>query len=295
MAIIENWLPASRENYELLLIIWTWAPIAYSLQWMISWYGMGKTSVKSPLNIPGRVAWMTMEAPGFLTLLYIMRTLPAQHGIDDLPWQNKTLAGLFCLHYVYRAVLFPVLQPSMSPIHALVWALALVFQLCNATCLGSWLAAYGPTTEAEWNSYAQFSNGGSSVLQFAVGLVVFYVGLTCNYFCDEELREIRRNEQRRQERLAREQGKAPESIEKHYSVPNNGLFRYMLYPHYFSEWIEWLGFWVAAGFGCVPARCFLVNEVFAMLPRAVAGKKWYIEKFGEDKIKGKYAIIPGVW
>ncbi|KAK7978600.1 hypothetical protein PG988_006090 [Apiospora saccharicola] len=300
MALIENWLPASRENYEFILSIWKWFPLAYSAQWMVSWYGMGKTSVQSPLNIPGRIAWMTMEVPGFMTLLYIMNTLPAQHGIDDLPWQNKTLAGLFVLHYVYRAVLFPILQPSMSPIHVVVWSMAIVFQLFNATCLGSWLAAYGPTTEAEWNSYTQFgtnhgSGGGSSVLQFAVGLVIFYVGLTSNYFCDEELREIRRAEQRRQERLAREQGKPVGSIEKHYSVPNNGLFRYMLYPHYFSEWIEWLGFWVAAGVGCAPARCFLVNEIFAMLPRAVSGKKWYIEKFGEDKIKGKYAIIPGVW
>jgi hypothetical protein len=56
---------------------------------------MGKTSVKSRFNIPGRIAWFTMEAPGFLTLLYIMRTLPAQYGIEDLPWQNKVLASLF--------------------------------------------------------------------------------------------------------------------------------------------------------------------------------------------------------
>jgi hypothetical protein len=56
---------------------------------------MGKTSVVSRLNIPGRIAWITMESPGFLTLLYIMNTLPAQVGITDLPWQNKVLAGLF--------------------------------------------------------------------------------------------------------------------------------------------------------------------------------------------------------
>lgn len=56
---------------------------------------MGKTSVASRLNIPGRIAWFTMEAPGFLTLGYIMKTMPAAHGIVDLPWQNKVLAGLF--------------------------------------------------------------------------------------------------------------------------------------------------------------------------------------------------------
>lgn len=247
---------------------------------------MGKTSVRSRLNLPGRLAWATMEMPGFITLLYIMKTLPAEHGITDLPWQNKVLAAFFVIHYIYRAVIFPIIQPSMSPIHFLVWGFALVFQLCNATCLGSWLAAYGPTSQEDWDAQ------GWSVMQFALGFVVFYVGLTTNYFCDEELREIRRNEMRRQERLAKGSHK---SIEKHYSVPQNGLFKYMLYPHYFMEWIEWLGFWIAAGFGCAPARCFLVNEFFSMLPRAVAGKKWYQQKFGEHEIRGKYAVIPGVW
>ena len=59
------------------------------------WYGMGKTSVTSRLNIPGRIAWMAMEVPGFTTLLYTVATLSKQHGIDDLPWQNRVLAGLF--------------------------------------------------------------------------------------------------------------------------------------------------------------------------------------------------------
>jgi hypothetical protein len=59
--------------------------------------------------------------------------------------------------------------------------------------------------------------------------------------------------------------------------------------------VEWFGFWMAAGWGCVPARCFFVNEIAAMLPRAVSGRKWYVEKFGEEKIRGRWAVIPGVW
>lgn len=285
MAIIQNWLPASRENYEALLFWWKFYPLMASLQWATSWYGMGKTSVNSKFNIPGRIAWLTMEVPGVMTLLYYMKTLPAQYGITDLPWQNKVLAGLFVIHYTYRAIIFPLIQPSMSPIHAVIWINAVIFQVCNGSALGGWLAAYGPTTQEAWAAQ-------SSTLQFAVGLVLFYVGLTGNYFSDEELREIRRNETRRQEKLKE---KGQRNIEKHYEVPNNGLFKYMLYPHYFMEWVEWVGFWIAAGFPCAPARCFLLNEVFSMLPRAVSGGKWYKEKFGEEKIKGKYVIIPGVY
>lgn len=251
---------------------------------------MGKTSVNSRLNLPGRIAWLTMEAPGFLTLSYIMRVLPARQGIDDLPWQNKVLGGLFVIHYLYRAVAFPLIAPSMSPMHVLIWASALGFQLVNATCLGSWLAAYGPVTEAAWE-------GSVPLAQFVAGIALFYVGLAANFFHDEELREIRRRERRRQDKLVRQQqggGQGAASVDKHYRIPQAGLFRYVLYPHYLCEWIEWTGFWMAAGWGSAPARAFLVNEVFAMLPRAVNGRKWYVQTFGEDKIRSKWVVIPGL-
>lgn len=179
----------------------------------------------------------------------------------------------------------------MAPLHILVWLLALSFQLFNATCLGSWLAAYGPTTDAEWEA-------SSSIAQFVAGIAIFYVGLASNFFHDEELREIRRREQRRQERIRREQGgvgKPDVQVEKHYQIPQAGLFKYMLFPHYFCEWVEWAGFWLAAGLGSVPARTFLVNELCTMLPRAVNGKQWYTDKFGEEKIRKKWAVIPGIW
>ena len=60
---------------------------------------MGKTSIESRFNIPGRVGWAMMEAPGFLTLLYIMWTLPAQNNISDLPAVNWLMAALFVRHH----------------------------------------------------------------------------------------------------------------------------------------------------------------------------------------------------
>lgn len=285
-ALLEDWMPPSRENWHIILTIWQWSfPVFGSLQWVIKWYGMGKTSVPSRLNLPGRMAWLTMECPGFLTLSYIMRTLPARQGIDDLPWQNKVLAGLFVIHYLYRAVTFPLIAPSMSPMHILVWTSAFCFQVLNATSLGSWLAAYGPVTERAWAETVP-------VGQFVAGIAIFYIGLAANFFHDEELREIRRRERRRQEKLKQQQG--GRTVDKHYRIPQAGLFRYVLYPHYLCEWVEWTGFWMAAGWGSAPARAFLVNEVTTMLPRAVNGRKWYSEAFGEEKIRRKYAVIPGL-
>lgn len=265
---------------------------------------MGKTSKASALNIPGRVAWMAMECPGFTTLLYTMRTLSRQSQSDDgLPWQNKVLAALFVVHYVYRAVLFPLMAPSMAPMHVAVASAAVLFQVCNGLCLGSWLAAYGPTTPEAWERQLGFMGGGKGgTAQFVAGMGVFYLGLTANYYHDEELREIRRREERRREKVAREmkgkgdrgKGGKAEDVERHYEVPQAGFFKYLLYPHYFFEWIEWLGFWMACGWNCPPARAFFVNEVASMLPRAVRGKRWYVEKFGAEKIGRRKAVIPGV-
>lgn len=290
MALIQNWYPPTKENYDFILLIWFFFPLNSFVQWVMPWYGMGKTSVNSILNIPGRIAWFTMEIPGFLTLLYMMNTLPAEHGITSLPWQNKVLGALFVLHYLYRAVAFPFMQPSMSPIHVLVWASAFAFQIFNGTLIGSWLAAYGPVTQEAWAAQlAPFPT-----FQFTFGIALFYVGLSANFYHDDELREIRRREIRRQERLARQQGSKPSSVDKHYQIPQAGLFKYVLYPHYLVEWIEWTGFYIACGFGCLPALMFVVNEVSAMLPRAVNGRGWYVDKFGEEKLRNKRAIIPGV-
>ncbi len=74
-----------------------------------------------------------MEVPGFVTLLYHLRTLPAQAGVDvegdGLPWQNKVLAALFVMHYAYRAVVFPFLRECF-----------LLFVMGGFACLvdGSW-------------------------------------------------------------------------------------------------------------------------------------------------------------
>jgi len=175
----------------------------------------------------------------------------------------------------------------MSPIHILVWAMAFCFQIINATCIGGWLAGYGPTTTKEWEGRA---------LYIEAGMMIFAAGLLGNIYHDDELREVRRAAARDQERKSeanQEQGKS-KSVDKVYKVPQNGLFRAVLYPHYLCEWIEWGGFWMIGGLECVPARTFVLNEIATMTPRAVAGRRWYVERFGREKIGSRKAVIPGV-
>jgi 3-oxo-5-alpha-steroid 4-dehydrogenase 1 len=175
----------------------------------------------------------------------------------------------------------------MSPIHITVWASALGFQLINATCIGGWLAGFGPTTPEAW------IGKGARV---EVGMMIFGIGLLGNMFHDDELREIRRAAARDQNRKEESQGGKDKGkgVEKVYRIPENGLFRVVLFPHYLCEWVEWCGFWMMGGFGFVPGRTFVVNEITAMLPRAVQGRQWYIERFGKEKIGSKKAVIPGI-
>ncbi|KAI4105327.1 MAG: hypothetical protein L6R37_002777 [Teloschistes peruensis] len=228
---------------------------------MTDWYPQGKTSVQSRFNIPGKYAWAIMETPGFVALLYCMLTIPVQQGLKELPGANWLMAILYTVHYLYRALIAPlVLNPSMSPIHPFVFASAFIFQVINGTCIGGYLAGYGPITAADWSG---------TMIRTEIGLMLFFAGFIGNIFHDDDLREIRRAAAKNQERKAQAQGERAKAggVDKLYMIPENGLFRVVLYPHYFCEWIEWIGFWVIGGWACVPARIFVLNEITTMLPR----------------------------
>lgn len=227
-----------------------------------------------------------MESPGFLTVLYCMFAIPEKEGLPGLPWANWTMAGMYTIHYIYRAVLSPLyLNPSMSPIHPVVFICAFAWQVTNGLSLGGWLGGYGPRTVHDW---------AGRVYEIEVGMVLWGWSLMGNIFHDDDLREIRRSAARRQQAEAEKDGKPVDGVDKLYMMPKNGLFHYILYPHYLCEWCEWAAFWLVGGFHCVPARSFLFNEIATMLPRALAGKKWYLEKFGKERVGKRKAIIPGI-
>lgn len=83
-------------------------------------------------------------------------------------------------------------------------------------------------------------------------------------------------------------------VDKVYVVPKNGFFKWILYPHYLFEWMEWTGFWIMGGWNFVPGRTFVINEISTMLPRAIQGKNWYVERFGKEKVGSRWAVIPGI-
>jgi 3-oxo-5-alpha-steroid 4-dehydrogenase 1 len=298
-------LPPSPEAYTSLIWIFSLFPFFALTQFLTTWYPMGKTSLDSSrFNLPGKIGWVLMEVPGSLSLLYVLWSLPQQlHLVSandqfsawakSLDEKNLILAGMFVLHYINRAVISPLfLNPSMSPIHLFVWVSALSFQLFNGISMGAWLGGYGPKRgDGYWQK-------DGTETRFWVGVGIWALGLAGNIWHDELLRNLRRpgfvDDSDNQATVKKDDDSTGEkkSVHKVYHMPQGGLFGLVLYAHYLLEWIEWIGFWIAAGSGCAPARNFVLNEVLSMGPRAYNGWYWYVDKFGREKVGSRKAVIP---
>ncbi|EHK99100.1 hypothetical protein M7I_5041 [Glarea lozoyensis 74030] len=138
-----------------------------------------------------------------------MNTLPGELGLKSLPWENKAMGGLFTIHYIYRSIISPLLNPSMSPIHPLVWAFAIAFQVVNGLSIGGYLGGHGPTTRFDWQGRADFKTGG----RMELGMMIWGLGFIANVWHDDELREIRRAAKRNlQRKMAKGEGKVDKGL-----------------------------------------------------------------------------------
>lgn len=283
-------------------------------------------------NIPGRIAWSAMEIVGPINLIYNLIT-PSVHypAITDLPASNVMVASLYCIHYLNRAIISPFFSaPSMSPIHPFIMFSAMFFNWFNSTCLSGWLRGYiVPTIPF----YPSTSHPAALDYLPTAGVVLFAIGMAGNIYSETTLFQLRRDEAERRTKKSDDIG--TNKFHKVYVIPPaRGVFRYILYPHYVFEWLEWIGFalagtavvpmsalpsatsatitppvrlapwlipaaWVAGKFAVslpLPAVVFVVNAVTNMLPHARWGRVWYVEKFGEKVVAGRGAAVPGcVW
>jgi len=111
---------------------------------------------KSLVNLNGNLAWFFMEIVSPLTFLFALsvtgpltstakefKTWSPSQGLDRLlalGFPVKVLALCYLVHYLNRSTISTLRQPtSRSPIHALTFLCAVVFNLCNGFCMGSWL------------------------------------------------------------------------------------------------------------------------------------------------------------
>lgn len=227
---------------------------------------------------------------------------------------RQLLATLFVLHYLNRSIISTLRNPGRAKMHISVFFSAVGFNLINGFLLGTYLSGAGDT------SLHSDSWGIETPILFFIGLSLFLLGLAGNIYSDEVLYNLRRN------RSTKVLPSAP--ISERYGIPRGFLYDWpcggIAFPNYFTEWIEWSGFLLCIyslprGFPQVvspememvikglpeglrpmmaewaqPMALFLMNEVSAMLPRAISGAKWYRANF-KDYPEGRKIVIPGIF
>ena len=86
---------------------------------------------------------------------------------------------------------------------------------------------------------------------------------------------------------------------KKYTLPEGGLFQYLVCPHYTCEFLLYLslavtaapeGQWINRTLACA-VILILVN----LGVTANGTKAWYIEKFGRQKVQGRWKMVPFIF
>jgi len=231
----------------------------------------------------------------FLTApLNLLRTMPKL-----TPTHPPTLLGaLFLIHYANRAVLSPLRTPSRTKTGIIVTLAGVFFNIVNGTLIGAYLSS---------GQAARYLSTAWSNPTFYVGIALWALGFVGNIVHDEILFDIRRDATRKRkeaEAAGKKEGtdSTPQKGE-YYGIPHGYLYSLISYPNYFCEWLEWLGFALAASplppslnefTRASPPWLFFAAEVFVMLPRAYRGHLWYLKKF-PDYPKNRKAVIPYIF
>lgn len=83
---------------------------------------------------------------------------------------------------------------------------------------------------------------------------------------------------------------------KKYTLPQHYLFQKVVCPHYTSECVIYISIAiVAAPPGQVLNRTVLAGLVFVASNLAVTAdstKKWYVDRFGVEKLAGRWRMVP---
>ncbi|KAI1346572.1 hypothetical protein F5Y01DRAFT_19248 [Xylaria sp. FL0043] len=179
-----------------------------------------------------------------------------------LVWFFMGLQGARRL-YEYLAVL----RPSFSRMWIIHWFLGNAFYLCTSVSI--WVEGSG---SIECSSQ-ECAGARFPVFKSVIASSVFMTAWFMQYRCHRHLAGL-----------------------KKYSLPDDGLFRYLVCPHYTCECLLYLSLAVLAapeGQYCNQTLACAVLFVSTNLGVTAKGTKlWYSEKFGSDKVQGKWNMIP---
>jgi 3-oxo-5-alpha-steroid 4-dehydrogenase 1 len=246
-----------RDVYQVL--VWAWCAIAgITFVWLFRLTApYGRHARAFGPMIHRTVGWVLMEAPSPLLMMVLFLAAPRRPGVAA--W---VLLGLWELHYVNRAFVFPLrMRGGQKQMPLAIVASAIAFNGVNAYLNGRWLTAFGPPYGDEWLRDPRLWLGGA----------LFVVGFAINLHADAVLRGLRRGD------------------ERGYQIPRGGLYGVISCPNYFGEIVEWTG-WAIATWSLAGAS-FALWTAANLIPRARSHHKWYREQFAEYPTERR-AVLP---
>jgi protein-S-isoprenylcysteine O-methyltransferase Ste14 len=197
-----------------------------------------------------------MESPAVFVFAGVYAV--GDHRFEPVP---LVLLGLWMLHYVHRALVYPLrLSTAGRRMPVSIVAMGFSFNLVNAWLNARWISHLGP-----------YADGAGAGLWLWVGGAVFLAGLVMNRAADRTLLRLRRGG------------------DSGYSVPCGGVFRWVSCPNYLGEIIEWAGWALASR--SPAALAFAVFTAANLIPRAIAHHRWYRANFPEYPA-ARRAVVP---
>lgn len=184
-------------------------------------------------------------------------------------------------------------KPSKSTMWIVHWVLGQLFYVGISVAI--WIEGYGMLCPMDTipKSLSSLTRPAGAILQnqlpsftldltagaifkVAIAVPLFFFAWTSQYRCHEYLAGLRK-----------------------YSLPDKGMFRHLISPHYTCECLIYLSLAiVAAPEGHLCNQTLLSALIFVAVNLGVTARgtrSWYVDKFGSDKVARKKVMIPFVY
>jgi hypothetical protein len=295
------WRTLLHEHYA--LVLWIWLGLG-----LLAFLGSLRTDAPYGRHTRGgwgpqlnnRLAWFLMEIPVLICFHAAFWT-----GPGPKTWPYLAFAGLFSLHYGYRALIYPWrLRTGRKRMPWAVAGMAIVFNIGNGTLLGHGLGhptAFGASALWPWGASAADAlhpmawpdaswTLGTGV-RVAAGLLLFFGGWAVNLVADNHLIGLRRSPRSPGTTPGSTSDETKSSNSSRYRIPRHPLFRYTSCPNHLGEMVEWTGFALLTAHPA--AMVFAAWTVLNVLPRSLAHHRWYRMHFADYPPERK-ALLPFV-
>jgi protein-S-isoprenylcysteine O-methyltransferase Ste14 len=250
--------PISRGTYDALAygVIAAGVATFVALLFVVAPYGRHTRGGWGP-TIPERIGWMVMESPSLVLFSAIFFAGPRHAGTVPL-----LLWAMWALHYANRTIVHPLRIKSTRRMPIAIVAMAIVFNVTNATMNASFIGGLG-----------EYASDATSQPRFIAGVVLFACGMVVNLDADRRLFALRTTH------------------DGGYSIPRGGLYELVSCPNYLGEIVEWIG-WAIASWS-LGGLAFALFTIANLAPRALSNHAWYKRTF-PDYPRARRALVPFV-